>query len=655
MFITPQKGVFIKFSKMDTSSEVIRRKSGSKQSLSDSKKLKINQPLLVQTEIHVIAHDSKHKHLDLHRSQSFCGSYLERPQKSFTFLPTANFQRSTRRASTTSFSGLTSPSRTAFTDLTSSPASGRLVSRSDESLAANRLNANPIRRSTSATSDQSTRSVQLIDLKIEPLIEPILDLRTDLKEDQDIMAKKSSAKTFAFVDQLDNLRALFAISNDTEVFSMNDDIHGEMTLSTLSYRCIQHRYFERLDKIHQLGILHQLHARGNHTRSEHSIGVAYLARKAVRYLREKHACITEKECLIVELAGLFHDLGHGPFSHAFDMFLHMVDYKGPMAEHEARSQALARAIIKDLQASGDPDACKLTNDDLELLEYFIDPKGYAKRVCTSNDTKNERVPSTLPHFTHGIQDIVNNCYCKLDVDKLDYIIRDMHRLGINMGIPYYLESAQNMNRSPLTVESIDIFLRGAMIINETWTFDFKSCNFIVEILSIRRMLHLYVYQTTPACAATLMILDALRCSLNTTQFDKCIDLSINDNREAFCLLTDKNIMLLFLNSNKPELYESKTIIQRFLAGDLYQHVDDFVVIPNEIADEIGIPIEPQEESKSKKMSSFVRVDVHIEDDSSNPMKVLTRLPLHKEGTPEHYTTSKKGVSKVFSRSYHHGF
>ena len=59
---------------------------------------------------------------------------------------------------------------------------------------------------------------------------------------------------------------------------------------------------------------------GRHSRFEHCVGVGYLAGKILTGIQERQPEleVTEREVNLVQVAGLCHDLGHGPFSHAFE-------------------------------------------------------------------------------------------------------------------------------------------------------------------------------------------------------------------------------------------------------------------------------------------------------------------------------------------------
>ena len=86
---------------------------------------------------------------------------------------------------------------------------------------------------------------------------------------------------------------------------------------------------------------------GASNRFEHSIGVSHLAKTFVEQLRntQPELGITDVDVLCVEMAGLIHDLGHGPFSHLFDMkFLKHMN-KFPKFEHEEASIGVFELLI----------------------------------------------------------------------------------------------------------------------------------------------------------------------------------------------------------------------------------------------------------------------------------------------------------------------
>ncbi|MFB9057684.1 HD domain-containing protein [Mariniflexile ostreae] len=100
---------------------------------------------------------------------------------------------------------------------------------------------------------------------------------------------------------------------------LNDPIYGFITIpNTLIFDLIQHRYFQRLRRITQMGMSHLVYPGANHTRFHHAIGCVHLMQKVVNVLRFKAVAISVEEEEALYMAILLHDIGHGPFSHAME-------------------------------------------------------------------------------------------------------------------------------------------------------------------------------------------------------------------------------------------------------------------------------------------------------------------------------------------------
>ena len=100
----------------------------------------------------------------------------------------------------------------------------------------------------------------------------------------------------------------------------NDSVYGHVELSPLSKAVMDTAIFQRLRDITQLGGVYYVFPAAASRRFEHSIGVAHLAQMLIRRIRthQPELNISMQDELCVEIAGLVHDLGHGPFSHLFD-------------------------------------------------------------------------------------------------------------------------------------------------------------------------------------------------------------------------------------------------------------------------------------------------------------------------------------------------
>jgi len=106
-------------------------------------------------------------------------------------------------------------------------------------------------------------------------------------------------------------------SNKLKIF--NDPIYGFITIpSSEIFDLIEHKYFQRLRRITQMGLSYLVYPGANHTRFHHAIGCMHLMQKAINVLRFKDVTISKQEEHALYSAILLHDIGHGPFSHAME-------------------------------------------------------------------------------------------------------------------------------------------------------------------------------------------------------------------------------------------------------------------------------------------------------------------------------------------------
>ncbi|MBU2938607.1 HD domain-containing protein [Lacinutrix sp. C3R15] len=100
---------------------------------------------------------------------------------------------------------------------------------------------------------------------------------------------------------------------------LNDPIYGFITIpNSLIFDLIEHKYFQRLRRITQMGMSYLVYPGAHHTRFHHAIGCMHLMQKTVQVLRFKGVAVSLEEENALLIAILLHDIGHGPFSHAME-------------------------------------------------------------------------------------------------------------------------------------------------------------------------------------------------------------------------------------------------------------------------------------------------------------------------------------------------
>lgn len=183
-------------------------------------------------------------------------------------------------------------------------------------------------------------------------------------------------------------------TNETKV--MRDPIHGYIHVDLqVIWDCINAKEMQRLRRIHQLGGDFQVYHTAEHSRFSHSLGVYEIVRRMVEEIDSLSKELTEYEKACAMLAGLLHDIGHGPFSHAFEGI--------SVYKHEEYTVKIIMedSEIHDILMRYDP---KLPSDVASIILY--------------------------QHPKECMNQLVSG---QLDADRMDYLLRDAYFTGTSYG------------------------------------------------------------------------------------------------------------------------------------------------------------------------------------------------------------------------------
>ncbi|XP_056453178.1 deoxynucleoside triphosphate triphosphohydrolase SAMHD1-like [Gadus chalcogrammus] len=325
----------------------------------------------------------------------------------------------------------------------------------------------------------------------------------------------------------------------------NDPIHGHIELHPLLVKIIDTPQFQRLRNIKQLGGVYYVFPGASHNRFEHSIGVGYLAGELVKSLQKKQPGlkIDERDVLCVQIAGLCHDLGHGPFSHLFDgMFIPKArpDLKeDKIWTHEKASLDMLNHLIAVNNLKPVMKKYKLVlKKDITFIEELI----FGKRTDPSDSTK--KLPYEGRPEKPYLYEIVSNKRNGIDVDKFDYFARDCHHLGIKNNFDH------------------DRFIKFARVFKvdgeeQICTRD-KEVGNMYDFFHTRNSLHRSAYQHKVKNIVEIMITEAFLLADKHLKFEGKFTLSTAiDDMVAYTKLTDNVFEQIFLPTPW-ELDEART-------------------------------------------------------------------------------------------------
>lgn len=180
--------------------------------------------------------------------------------------------------------------------------------------------------------------------------------------------------------------------------NIRDAIHGDISIEEeVVKQLIETKEFQRLRNIKQLGLTYLAFPTTEHSRFMHSVGVYYLVTQLLDVLEAKTGqAFDVKERLALQIACLLHDLGHGPFSHTSEEFFgfNHEDYTIKIIED------------KDTQVNQ-----VLTNYDESIIEEVV---SFIKKT----------------HHNPVLNSILSGT---IDVDRMDYLMRDSYFAGVSYG------------------------------------------------------------------------------------------------------------------------------------------------------------------------------------------------------------------------------
>jgi HD superfamily phosphohydrolase len=291
---------------------------------------------------------------------------------------------------------------------------------------------------------------------------------------------------------------------------INDPVYGFITIDhPLILQIISHPVYQRLRNIHQMAFAHLVYPGAVHSRLHHSLGAYHLMSTALQELKNKGIAITASEELGAKIAILLHDIGHGPYSHA-----------------------LENELIKDVHH--------------EAISLLIMKK--------LNDEFNGELQTAIDIFTnkHPKRFLFQLLSGQLDVDRMDYLIRDSFFTGVAEGVIGYDRIIKM-----LTVKN------GELMVEE------KAIYSIEKFLVSRRLMYWQVYLHKTVLSAEMMLVKIIRRakeliasnekitaasdSLDFFLQNHCRIIKMEECLETFCRLDDHDVMATIKNwANHPD-------------------------------------------------------------------------------------------------------
>lgn len=262
------------------------------------------------------------------------------------------------------------------------------------------------------------------------------------------------------------------------VINIKDPVFGYLKFGEDIGKIIDAPEFQRLRRIRQLFGSDLVYPGATHTRAEHSLGTAHLAKKMIESIEKSlveqgEGKIKENKKKAVVLGALLHDVGHGPFSHAFEPYL---------AKFNLNHEDFTKRII------------------LEKLAPKIDNLGINPALVAeiAGGMKAKQIKSQP-----FLKQIVSSA---VDADKLDYIKRDAYHTGAEYG---FIDTIR-------IIDNLKIY-DGQICIDE------KAIQSIEAMLIARALSFKSIYYHKASRSAQLLIGEAVKAGAEELNLSSAVD------------------------------------------------------------------------------------------------------------------------------------
>lgn len=228
-----------------------------------------------------------------------------------------------------------------------------------------------------------------------------------------------------------------------------DSIHGDIRLKPIECRVIDTASFQRLRHLKQLQFGHVTYPGATHTRFAHSIGVVGVLSRITELARAALS-LTDEQIEDIRLAGLLHDVGHYPYSHLMEK-LDKVTLTEELLPGGTKTIGTASPRYPKHEEIGEV----ILTAQPDLLRIL----GEERAVRVANlFQRTEAAHPQLSKLVHS----------SLDMDRLDYLIRDAQAAGVPYGQVDLNYLLNNFRASPTgaigvpekAITAVDHFLLG---------------------------------------------------------------------------------------------------------------------------------------------------------------------------------------------------